>query len=144
MTDRPESNRGDEGPSPTSSQERGQAKCQAKCQEENAPSEAGFDTLRLCINFRAGDFLPSCGARGAKRLHEALGEGMARTLPDMTLKPVHCLGRCHLGPTIRLSPRGPFLLGAQAEDVPFILDRLAAGDIAALQAAFPDPEVDDR
>ncbi|MBP5857627.1 (2Fe-2S) ferredoxin domain-containing protein [Marivibrio halodurans] len=136
MTDRPESSRGDRDTPPTSRQGKGQ--------EENASSEAGFSTLRLCINFRAGDFLPSCGARGAKRLHEALGEEMARALPDMTLKPVHCLGRCHLGPTLRLSPRGPFLLGAQAEDVPFIVDRLAAGDIAALQAAFPDPEAGGR
>jgi (2Fe-2S) ferredoxin len=102
----------------------------------------GFDVMRLCVNFRAGDILPSCGARGSKELAEALKAKMPDKLPDMELLTVHCLGRCHAGPTIRLSPKGPYLLGVQAADVDWLLDRLAAGDIDALVEAFPDPQGD--
>ena len=104
----------------------------------------GFDTIRLCVNFRAGDMLPSCAARGSKELRDALETSLAERLPEMRLVPVHCLGRCHLGPTIRLSPRGPFLLGATADDADYIVDRLAAGDTEALTDAFPDPMAEDR
>lgn len=104
----------------------------------------GFDTVRICVNFRAGDMLPSCAARGSKDLRAALEERLAADLPDVRLVPVHCLGRCHLGPTLRLSPRGPFLLGATAEDVDFIVEKLAAGEIEALTEAFPDPVAAER
>ncbi|MCR9218800.1 MAG: (2Fe-2S) ferredoxin domain-containing protein [Alphaproteobacteria bacterium] len=102
-------------------------------------SGGGYDRLRLCVNFRAGDILPSCGARGAKELAAALQEKMPDALPEMRLESVHCLGRCHIGPTIRLSPSGPFLQGVQAEDVDFLIEKLKAGDLDALLEAFPDP-----
>jgi len=103
-----------------------------------------FDTLRVCVNFRAGDILPSCAARGSKELAAALAEKMPGQVPDMKLMKVHCLGRCHVGPTIRLSPGGPFLQGMQAQDVDWLLERLAADDIAALKQTFPDPKEDEE
>lgn len=109
---------------------------------QNGPG-GGYTTLRLCVNFRAGDMLPSCGARGSRDLRAALEEKMPERLPDMTLQTVHCLGRCHLGPTIRLSPAGPFLLGVQAADADRLLDLLAAGDIETARREFPDPNADE-
>ncbi len=99
-----------------------------------------FDRLRACTNFRAGDLLPSCGAVNAKELATALKEGIeARGLP-LKFEKVHCMGRCHLGPTLKLLPAGPFLLGAQPEDAERLLDMLEAGDIEAATTAFPNPD----
>ena len=93
--------------------------------------------LRLCVNWRANQMVDSCGARGARELADALAAGLAERGLDWTLERVHCQSFCHLGPTLRLLPDGRFVLGPQAEDVPRILDWLAAGDLDALVAWFP-------
>ena len=112
--------------------------------EGTSASDSGYDTLRVCVNFRAGDILPSCAARGSKDLAAALERKLPDALPSMKLMKVHCLGRCHLGPTLRLSPIGPFLLGVGADDVDWLLAKLAAGEIDALREAFPDPKEEEQ
>jgi (2Fe-2S) ferredoxin len=100
------------------------------------------DTINICVNFRAGSILPSCGARGSRELADALEAGIAERRLPFAFKRLHCMGKCHIGPTMRLSPGGAFIMGAQAEDVPRILDFLQAGDFDGLAAAFPLPEQD--
>ncbi len=97
-------------------------------------------TLNICINFRAGDLLPSCGAEGSKELADALEAGIAARGIPLTFKRLHCMGKCHIGPTIKLSHGGPFIMGAKESDVPQILDWLEAGDFDALKTAFPLPK----
>ncbi len=102
----------------------------------------GYDRIRLCVNYRAGETMPSCAARGSRDVEAALREKLPAHLPHMRLETVHCLGRCHLGPTVRLSPAGPFLLGVQPDDVDRLLALLAAGDIETAMRTFPDPKAD--
>ncbi len=99
-------------------------------------------TLSICINFRAGDILPSCAARGSKELADALQAGIAERGLALELKRLHCMGKCHIGPTMRIWPGGPFVMGATESDGPEILDRLEACDWDALAEAFPLPEED--
>ncbi len=99
-------------------------------------------TLSICVNFRAGDRLPSCGARGSRELADALEAGIAERGLPLVLKRLHCMGKCHIGPTMRIWPGGPFIMGAQEPDVPEILDQLEERDWDALAARFPLPEDD--
>ena len=62
-----------------------------------------------------------------------------RDLP-FTFRRLHCMGKCHIGPTMKISHGGPFIMGAQANDAPKILDLLAAADFDALAKAFPVTE----
>lgn len=111
-------------------------------EEKELPSwnARSYRALRLCTNFRAGFTLPSCGARGAAEVHEEI----ARQWPDRTMpfqfETVHCMGKCHIGPTLRLVPAGPFLMGVKTkEDVTRVLDLLEAGEIDKAAAEFPAP-----
>ena len=107
-----------------------------------AAEKPAFRALRLCTNYRAGYTLPSCGARGAKEVAAELErQWPERNLP-FELETVHCMGKCHIGPTMKLIPGGPFIMGAQSkEDVTRILDLLEAGDFdrAAEEYAEPKP-----
>jgi (2Fe-2S) ferredoxin len=97
-----------------------------------------YNRVRLCTNLRAGDLLPSCGARGSKELARALRAEIESRGDFVSLETVHCLGKCHIGPTIKLLPGGPFLLGARAEDAPRLAELLEAEAYDALVEAFPD------
>jgi len=99
-------------------------------------------TINICVNFRAGNILPSCGARGSRELADALEKGLTERNLPFGFKRLHCMGKCHIGPTMRLVPGGAFIMGAQEADVPRILDLLEAGDLETLAAAFPLPEDD--
>ena len=81
--------------------------------------------------------MDSCGARGSKELAAALKKGIdANNLP-VTLETNHCMSKCHLGPTLRVLPNGPYIMGCQESDVPELLDNLKKGNIKALAARFP-------
>ena len=100
------------------------------------PSEP-HRTLNICINFRAGNRLPSCGAVGSRELADALEVGIKERGMPLTLRRLHCRGKCHIGPTVKLSHGGPFVMGAKANGVPQILDWIEVEDWKALQEAFP-------
>lgn len=102
-----------------------------------------YTTLRVCVNFRAGEILPSCAARGSKELEAALRKGIADRRIPLKLDTVHCMGKCHIGPTMQLLPHGPYIMGATMADVPDILDLLQAGDFDTLAARFPLPAEED-
>lgn len=97
-----------------------------------------FRALRLCTNFRAGNTLPSCAARGAREVSEILEtEWKKRDMP-LKYEAVHCLGKCHIGPTMRLVPAGPFIMGAKTlEDVTRILDLLEKDDAETAAKEYP-------
>ncbi len=73
----------------------------------------------------------------------ALREGLEARGLDWRFETMHCMGKCHVGPTMRVLPNGPFIMGVVEADVPRVLDYLEAGDIEGLAKAFPLPP-DDR
>ena len=102
--------------------------------------DQNYSRLRLCINLRAGDILPSCGARGSRDLATKLEKAlMDRNLP-YELETVHCMGKCHIGPALQLMPRGPILVGLDPDDLDVLLDLLAAKDFASLQERYKEPD----
>ena len=98
--------------------------------------------LRACVNFRAGNRLTSCGAKGSREMVAALEAGITSRGLSWQIEKVHCMGKCHLGPTMRILPNGPFIVGAQEADVPRILDLLKSNDLNGLANAFPLPSQD--
>lgn len=98
-----------------------------------------FKALFHCINHRAGGTVTSCGARGAPELARELQEEWAKRNMALDLKPVHCLGRCHLGPTLRLVPGGQFLVGASKPgDGKRIVDLIDRDDIETLNTEYAE------
>lgn len=98
--------------------------------------------LRACVNFRAGNRVTSCGAKGSREMVAALEAGIASRGLSWQIEKVHCMGKCHLGPTMRILPNGSFITGAQEADVPRILDLLENDDLNGLANAFPLPVQD--
>lgn len=105
-------------------------------------ADARHSTLMICINYRANDLVASCGRRESAEIADALESGIKDRALAYDLVRTHCMGKCHIGPTMRIVPGGPFVMGAAASDVPHILDRLAAGEIAELAGEFPVPPDD--
>lgn len=96
-----------------------------------------FTKIVICTNWRAGGILPSCGENGSKELAAAIEKGLRdRDLP-LEFQELHCMGKCHLGPTMRLVPAGPFIMGAKEEDAPHILDLISEGKFDQLAEEFP-------
>lgn len=108
----------------------------------NDSEGTGRCKLNICVNFRAGNILPSCGARGSRELADVLEAGIAERGLPYDFNRLHCMGKCHIGPTMRISPGGSFIMGAQESDVPRILNMLQAGDLDGLANAYPLPEQD--
>lgn len=97
-----------------------------------------FRALRLCTNFRAGNTLPSCATRGAQEVAAILETEWGKRDMPLKFEKVHCLGKCHIGPTMRLVPAGPFIMGAQTEeDVNRILDLLEKDDAETAAKEYP-------
>lgn len=70
--------------------------------------------------------MPSCGARGGIEIAQALEtEILSRGLP-VALERFNCLGLCEQGPNLKLSPGGEFWHDVRLEDVPLLVDRIAA------------------
>ena len=87
--------------------------------------------------------MTSCGAKGSREMTAALEAGLLARKLDWRLEKVHCMGKCHLGPTMRVLPHGPFIMGIQEDDVPRVLDLLERNDIEELVTTFPHPGKDD-
>lgn len=104
--------------------------------------ERRYTKMRICTNLRAGDILPSCGARGSKELAKALRNELEKRGDFIQMETVHCLGRCHIGPTIKLLPGGPFLQGARPDQAAELMDLLETEDYDTAAKTFPDQPTD--
>lgn len=112
----------------------------AEGKESPGLDQREFRALRLCTNFRAGYTLPSCGARGAADVLEEIERQWAGRNMPFAFETVHCMGKCHIGPTLRLVPAGPFLMGVKSkDDVTRVLNLLEAGEIEQAAEEFPAP-----
>ena len=89
------------------------------------------------MNYRANKLVDSCGARGSKELAAALIKAIEACELPITLETVHCMSKCHLGPTLRVLPNGPYIMGCQESDVAELLENLKKGNIVALAKRFP-------
>ena len=92
------------------------------------------------MNFRAGNRMTSCGAKGSREMVAALEAGLTERNLDWRVEKVHCMGKCHLGPTMRILPNGPYIMGVQESDVGRVLDMLEGNAVTELAAAFPLPD----
>jgi len=66
-------------------------------------------TLVVCVKERLGN-APSCGRRGARELARAICAALDRAGVSVAVQEVHCLGRCEMGPTLRIKG-GPVFTG---------------------------------
>ncbi|MDX1594193.1 MAG: (2Fe-2S) ferredoxin domain-containing protein [Gammaproteobacteria bacterium] len=89
-------------------------------------SAAGGWRLLICVNRRLNPETPSCAARGSETLAARL-EGLldARGL-DVPVESILCFGACSRGPNIRIAPGGAFFHGVGENDLPAIVDAVAA------------------
>ncbi|GAB6039330.1 (2Fe-2S) ferredoxin domain-containing protein [Endothiovibrio diazotrophicus] len=82
-------------------------------------------TLLVCIHRRFTDEA-SCGGRGSEGLLERLEAEVARRGLAVKVEPIRCFSRCLTGPVVRIAPGGAFFEGVTEEQIPVIVDRLAA------------------
>lgn len=99
--------------------------------------------LLVCQNLRPGADRASCKARGSGGLLDRIEREVRARGLRLAVEPSICMGKCTLGPTVRLAPGGPFFQGLSGADVPAFLDRLERefGLVRALDdtAALPPP-----
>jgi len=81
-------------------------------------------TLMICVNRRFRADQPSCANRGSMALADALEAGIQERRIDVVVERTVCMSHCPKGPTLRLAPRGKFILGKTIDDVADILDEL--------------------
>ncbi|MEC8369648.1 MAG: (2Fe-2S) ferredoxin domain-containing protein [Pseudomonadota bacterium] len=104
-----------------------------------AEDETPKPWLRACINFRAGNRLPSCGTVGSREMVAALTKAVEDAGIGWRIEAVHCMGQCHAGPTMRILPNGPYVMGVQEADVPEVIEKLTNDDLDGLAATYPMP-----
>ena len=105
----------------------------------DAKNENSKPWLRACINFRAGKQLPSCGDVGSREMVASLIHAIEEAGIDWRVEAVHCMGQCHAGPTMRILPNGPYIMGVRESNVPDVVQKLKAGDLNGLAVAYPMP-----
>ena len=93
--------------------------------------------IRVCINEYQQDGGDSCGPRGGKEMRDLLEQGIRERGIDIEFRALECLGFCQRGPSIMLDPGNSYLLHAQPEDVPEILDLVEkfVADVEAVREA---------
>ena len=98
-----------------------------------------YEKLVVCINFRAGDKLPSCAKRDSQQIADALILAAKQGRIHHTIETKHCLGQCHKGPTLRFMPGGPYILGLTPDESEEFINLLAKNDMDAIQQTWPGP-----
>lgn len=82
--------------------------------------------LLICTHRRLTDQADSCAGRGAETIAKALEELIARQGLPVKLCRIDCLGQCHEGPNIRFAPGGSIYTQVTPEQLPTILEDMAA------------------
>lgn len=113
-----------------------------RTESQGMPTEPGTSaTMVACVKQR-GAGSPSCGGRGSVALLQALRRALdARGLNDVPIQEVQCLGRCTIGPNMRLKG-GAFFSGVTEADLDAICDAAEAhraGRAAPVAAASVPP-----
>lgn len=81
--------------------------------------------VTVCVNHRANPEMPSCGSRGIQ-IAQALETGLAAQNSAVIVERFNCLGCCNEGPNLKFSPGGEFWHDVRLEDVPRLLEQVAA------------------
>jgi (2Fe-2S) ferredoxin len=82
--------------------------------------------LWICVNRRYGGPRPSCAARGSHAIADAFERAFAERGLDIKVTRSPCQSACEAGPSVRLIP-GPILFtGTMIEDVPAVVEKIAA------------------
>ncbi|MBM3512068.1 MAG: (2Fe-2S) ferredoxin domain-containing protein [Alphaproteobacteria bacterium] len=93
---------------------------------DTAPAGAGTAVeITCCVNRRRAP-LVCCGRRGSPKVVAALKRGIKSRKLAVGVVTSGCLGPCNDGPNIRIAPTNSWVFGARLDDVPRILDTLAA------------------
>lgn len=82
------------------------------------------EVITVCINHRANPDMPSCGARGGEAIADWL-EHAAQGL-SLRVERFNCLGKCELGPNLKVSPGGRFCHGVSLETIPQLLEQISS------------------
>jgi len=88
-------------------------------------AEMGRLRLVVCVNRRLSDDKPSCAARGSEVLAQRFGDEITRRGLAVDLREVYCMGRCELGPNVRIVPSGETYHGVGEDDIESLLQDLA-------------------
>lgn len=80
----------------------------------------------VCINHRANPDVPSCGARKAEAIASRLEQEVITQGLALKVERFKCLGKCELGPNLKISPAGKFCHGVTLEAVPQLLQDIVS------------------
>jgi NADH:ubiquinone oxidoreductase subunit E len=75
----------------------------------------------VCVNHRANPDQPSCGARGGEAIACTLEQALKDHGLAIPVERFNCLGRCEVGPNMRLVPAGPFYQRLNIADIPALM-----------------------
>lgn len=78
----------------------------------------------VCTNHRANPVEPSCAERNSRNIANMLEQGITENRIAIKLERFNCLGRCEMGPNLKMVPDGSFCHGVQMEDVPALLEKI--------------------
>lgn len=78
-------------------------------------------SILICTHHRANPNQPSCGARGANTVKQALVEAVAHHQLPLKIEEIQCLGECEAGPNLRLIPGGTVFNHVDVQQVPEIM-----------------------
>lgn len=81
--------------------------------------------ITVCIHRRANPDQPSCGSQGLA-IAEALRLAIDERGLELSVMTFNCLGKCDLGPNVKLSPRGEFCHGIDAAELDPLLEKITA------------------
>lgn len=79
-------------------------------------------SILICTHYRANPNQPSCGARGAQALKQALADSVVNQGLALGIVEIQCLGECEAGPNMRLIPSGPIFHHVDLEQLATIID----------------------
>lgn len=95
--------------------------------DPDAPPKAPPDTpvtVIVCVKDRF-EGSPSCGGRGSRALIAALRDNLERHGETVIIQEVQCLGRCTIGPNMRLKG-GAFFTGMTRDRLGEVREAIAA------------------
>jgi hypothetical protein len=86
--------------------------------------------LLICVNRRFGGTKPSCAVSGSEAIATAFERAFAERELDVRVSRSPCQSSCEGGPSVRLVPGPVMFLGTRLEDVPTVVERIAAELVA--------------